>query len=145
MSPAPSTPGAGLPTSMIVPALPARLDHIQEQGRWFEARAKGRTSDAIRSGVYWGHAGALKEVIAQICRQQEELRSVGFQPTPQRLKAAATKPTADSPWLLLTGGGAPFLASVFPTVPQVPSLALHGLVLAAWRHFIEPPTTPAAS
>lgn len=84
--------------------------------------AAGRnTSDAIRSGVYWGHTGALKEVISQICRQQ-------LLPAP-----SWDLPESDpqSPWLLLTGGGAPFLEPVFPFVQQVPSLALYGLVLVA--------------
>jgi len=82
--------------------------------------AAGRnTQDAIRSGVYWGHAGALKEVIQQICRQH------AFAP-PQWDR---TEQDETSPWLLLTGGGAPFLAPVFPQVRVVPSLALYGLIL----------------
>lgn len=87
--------------------------------------AAGRnTSDAIRSGVYWGHAGALKEVITQICRQH----SLPL-PSWDRPDSAA-----NAPWLLLTGGGAPFLEPVFPQVRQVPSLALHGLVIVARNH-----------
>lgn len=82
------------------------------------------TSDAIRSGVYWGHAGALKEVVLQICRQQSL-------PVPDWDDARPAK--ANAPWMLLTGGGAPFLEPVFPAVQQVPSLALHGLVLTARR------------
>jgi type III pantothenate kinase len=84
--------------------------------------AVGRnTADAIRSGIYWGHAGALKEVITQICRQQGLAAPHWDQ----------NDHAADSPWLLLTGGGAPFLEPVFPLVRQVPSLALSGLVLVA--------------
>jgi len=85
--------------------------------------AVGRnTSDAIRSGIYWGHAGALQQVITQICRQQSL-------PVPKWDEPDSSDPQA--PWLLLTGGGAPFLKPVFPAIPQVPSFALHGLVLAA--------------
>ncbi len=87
--------------------------------------ATGRnTSDAIRSGIYWGHAGALKEVVTQICRQ----RSLTVPESEHSSKSSTT------PWLLLTGGGAPFLTPVFPGVRQVPSLALHGLVLVTRGH-----------
>lgn len=81
------------------------------------------TADAIRSGIYWGQVGALKELVLQICRQLSL-------PAP-RWDASPAEP--GSPWLLFTGGGAPFLEPVFPGVPQVPSLALHGLVLIARR------------
>ena len=84
--------------------------------------AVGRhTADAIRSGVYWGHVGALKEVVTRICEQH----GLPF-PDWQRPDFGG-----ESPWLLLTGGGAPFLEPVFPHVRQVPSLALSGLVLVA--------------
>ena len=84
--------------------------------------AAGRnTYDAIRSGVYWGHAGALKEVAAQMCRQR------GLEPPDWDRPAHSPA----SPWFLLTGGGAPFLGPVFPDVPCMPSLALYGLVLSA--------------
>lgn len=84
--------------------------------------AVGRnTADAIRSGVYWGHAGALKEVMSQMCRE----RSLSC-PKWDELESDSA-----SPWLLLTGGGAPFLQPVFPDVQQVPSLALYGLVIVA--------------
>jgi type III pantothenate kinase len=85
------------------------------------------TSDAIRSGVYWGHAGALKELVAQICGQHSL-------PIPRW-----DQPQDDSaaPWLLLTGGGAPFLAPVFPTIRQMPSLALYGLAVVARRRCVQ--------
>ncbi len=84
--------------------------------------ALGRnTADAIRSGIYWGQVGALKELVIQICRQQSL-------PAPAFDTASHDR---QSPWLILTGGGAPFLEPVFPGIPQVPSLALHGLVLIA--------------
>lgn len=84
--------------------------------------AAGRnTYDAIRSGVYWGHAGALKEVVTQICRQHGMTVPDWHGPHDE----------PSSPWLLLTGGGAPFLALEFPDVECVPSLALYGLVIAA--------------
>jgi type III pantothenate kinase len=84
--------------------------------------AVGRnTNDAIRSGVYWGHAGALKEIVAQICRERDL-------PLPG---CRGEHGDSAAPWLLLTGGGAPFLEPVFPGIQQVPSLALHGLAIVA--------------
>jgi type III pantothenate kinase len=85
----------------------------------------GRPPSAAHcSGGDLGGAGALKEVITQICRQQAL-------PLPSWDRPDSH---ANAPWLLLTGGGAPFLEPVFPHVRQVPSLALHGLVIVARNH-----------
>lgn len=89
------------------------------------------TADAIRSGIYWGQVGALKELVLQICRQLS--------------LPVAGEDDRGTPWLLLTGGGAPFLEPVFPGIPQVPSLALHGLVLIARRQGIGRGPTAASS
>lgn len=82
--------------------------------------ALGRnTRAALRSGIYWGQVGAIRELIrglSAVCAEN----------------AGGEHPPHSPPWLLLTGGGAPWLASQFPGVRQIPSLALHGLVLTAW-------------
>jgi len=67
------------------------------------------TREALRSGIYWGQVGAVRELIARI-------------------------DGAPAPWLVLTGGGAAWLSPQFPDAPVVPSLAMHGLVLTAWRN-----------
>uniref|UniRef100_A0A7C4QU77 Type III pantothenate kinase n=1 Tax=Schlesneria paludicola TaxID=360056 RepID=A0A7C4QU77_9PLAN len=77
------------------------------------------TRGALRSGIYWGQVGAIRELIGAFCTAQ------GL-PSPWGASAAL------SPWLLFTGGGAPWLSVQFPGVRQIPSLALHGLVLTAW-------------
>jgi type III pantothenate kinase len=69
------------------------------------------TRDALRSGIYWGQVGAVRALVEQLSR-------------------AADRP----PWLVLTGGGAAWLATQFPEVPTVPSLAMHGLALTAWHN-----------
>ena len=71
------------------------------------------TGEAIRSGLFWGQLGAIKELIAQL--------SQSAIPNPQ------------SPIVLLTGGGAKLLAPQFPNAKWEPHLALQGLVLVAQR------------
>ena len=75
------------------------------------------TREAMRSGIYWGQVGAIRQLVESLC----ETRGM------------------TSPCLLLTGGGATWLGAQFPSVRIVPSLAMHGLVLTAWR-FEEPHT-----
>lgn len=77
------------------------------------------TEAALRAGIFWGQVGAVRQLIAELCRRE------GC-PAPE-------SPDAQAPWLLLTGGGASWLASQFPFAPHVPSLAMYGLVLAAWQ------------
>lgn len=77
------------------------------------------TEAALRSGIFWGQVGAVRQIIAELCRVAEC-------PVPDSTDERA-------PWLLLTGGGASWLASQFPAAPHVPSLAMYGLVLAAWQ------------
>lgn len=67
------------------------------------------THAAISSGLYWGHVGAVKELL-------------------QRMIGAADAP----PLLLLTGGAAPLLKPHLPAdVRHEPHLALQGLTLVA--------------
>lgn len=79
------------------------------------------TREALRSGIYWGQVGAIRQLVAVLAAQL----------TPPSAGPARAQPSA--PWLLLTGGGAAWLATQFPDAPQVPSLAMHGLVLTAWH------------
>lgn len=67
------------------------------------------TREALRSGIYWGQVGAVRELIARLSLNAEA-------------------------WIVLTGGGAAWLSPQFPTAPVVPSLAMHGLVLTAWQN-----------
>jgi type III pantothenate kinase len=68
------------------------------------------TRDALRSGIYWGQVGAIRQLV-QLLSERHGIAA---------------------PWLLLTGGGAPWLGAQFPDVRQIPSLAMHGLALTAW-------------
>lgn len=69
------------------------------------------THAAIRSGLYWGHVGAVKELL-------------------NRMVGAASS----APLVLLTGGAAPLLKPHLPaSVRHEPHLALQGLALIARR------------
>lgn len=85
--------------------------------------APGRnTREAIRNGLFWGQVGAIRELVGQICLQRN-----------LRLPEFGRVNNDDSPWLVLTGGGAPVLSSQFPELLTLPSLGMHGLVLTAWK------------
>jgi type III pantothenate kinase len=81
------------------------------------------TREAIRNGLFWGQVGAIRELVLQICRQQE-LREPDF---------TGANDAAESPWMILTGGGGPVLSAQFPGFLALPSLGMHGLVLTAWK------------
>lgn len=70
------------------------------------------TRAAIRSGLFWGQLGAIKELIARLASVEKE-------------------PGEPPPLLLLTGGGAGLLAPELPAACVEPHLALQGIVLAA--------------
>lgn len=77
--------------------------------------ALGReTTAAIKSGIYWGQLGAVKEVAA-------------------RLTAELLGPTEPLPPLFLTGGGAPLLTANWSAARHEPYLALEGLVMTAMQ------------
>lgn len=65
------------------------------------------TRDAISSGLFWGHVGAVRELI--------------------QLLSDRNSPIA--PLVLLTGGGAKLLAEQFPAARWEPHLSLQGLIL----------------
>ncbi|WP_197439628.1 type III pantothenate kinase [Calycomorphotria hydatis] len=66
------------------------------------------THSAIRSGLYWGGVGAVKELVQQLC---------------------GTFP--ETPMIILTGGAAPRLLPHLPNVQHYPQLALQGLTITA--------------
>lgn len=102
-------------------ALP--LIPVQELGGELPVAPGRNTREAIRSGLFWGQVGAIRELVVQTCRQQQ-LPEPDFR---------GDRDSADSVWMILTGGGGPVLASQFPGLLFVPSLGMHGLVLTAWQ------------
>jgi type III pantothenate kinase len=69
------------------------------------------TEAAITSGLYWGHVGAVKELMRRLMHVDE---------------------VHHHPLLLLTGGAAPLLHPHLPTIVRdEPHLALQGLALVA--------------
>jgi len=70
------------------------------------------TREALRSGLFWGQLGAVRELVAQ-------------------LAAAHHEPV----FLLLTGGGASLLATHLENARCEPHLALQGLAIVADRLF----------
>jgi type III pantothenate kinase len=69
------------------------------------------TEAAITSGLYWGHVGAVKELMRRLMHVDE---------------------VHHHPLLLLTGGAAPLLHPHLPTIVRFePHLALQGLALVA--------------
>jgi type III pantothenate kinase len=70
------------------------------------------TRAAMQSGLRWGFAGAVRELV-------------------QRMTAETG--SAHSPRLVLTGGDGGLLTEMFPEARYFPSLAMHGLALCAWH------------
>lgn len=69
------------------------------------------TQAAITSGLYWGHVGAVKELMRRLMLAGDE---------------------HDEPLILLTGGAAPLLYPHLPTIVRhEPHLSLQGLAIAA--------------
>ncbi|MEW4489198.1 type III pantothenate kinase [Thalassoglobus sp. JC818] len=66
------------------------------------------TEDAMSSGLFWGHLGAIREVVSRV---QSELQG--------------------NPQLFLTGGALPILEPYFPEAICHPDLSLIGIVLTA--------------
>jgi len=76
------------------------------------------TRRAICSGLFWGHVGAVRELLARLNSELETFHADGEMPPPL---------------VILTGGGAPLLAEQFPKALRKPHLSLQGLVIAACR------------
>lgn len=70
------------------------------------------TTEALESGLYWGHVGAVRQLIEAIQRQAEPNH-------------------ATRPLVLLTGGASPMLRRHFPDARWEAGLCLQGLALAA--------------
>jgi len=70
------------------------------------------TAAALRSGLYWGLVGGVKELVA-------------------RLAETARETTSESPLLLLTGGASPLLLPHLPSAHHERHLTLQGLILSA--------------
>jgi type III pantothenate kinase len=87
----------------FVPTAALAQDDPQPLGR--------NTRDAIRSGLFWGHVGAVKEIVSRLASR-----------------------TNSEPSLLLTGGGAGLLAPhLGDRVEWTRHLQLQGMALAAAR------------
>jgi len=76
--------------------------------------AVGRnTTEALESGLYWGHIGAVRQLIETI------------------LNASASSTASSEPLILLTGGAAPVLRSHLVEAHWEAALCLQGLAIAA--------------
>ena len=71
------------------------------------------TTEALESGLYWGHVGAVKQLIETVHSEH---------PTP---------PGVPAPLVMLSGGAAPVLRPHLGSVSWEPALCLQGLALAA--------------
>ncbi|MEZ5943566.1 MAG: acetate and sugar kinases/Hsc70/actin family protein [Planctomycetaceae bacterium] len=76
-----------------------------------------QTTAAIESGLYWGHVGAVRELLF---RQRDRLTRID-------------KSKDRTPLVLLTGGASPLLVPHFSTAQHLPHLALQGLARVALR------------
>lgn len=76
------------------------------------------TRSALRSGLFWGQLGAVKELVARLSDVPE-------------LESALGKSAPSNPLLLLTGGGSALLAPHLPTAKIERHLSLQGLALSA--------------
>jgi type III pantothenate kinase len=102
----------------VLPLLP-----VQDLGGELPISPGRNTREALRNGLFWGQVGAIRELVRQLCRQPG-IREPDFN---------GDQDSADSPWMILTGGGGPVLSSQFPGLLLLPSLGMHGLVLTAWK------------
>ena len=103
----------------VLPLLP-----VQDLGGEPPVAPGRNTREAIRIGLFWGQIGAIREIVHQFCIQQR-LRPPDY---------SGDSDSADSPWLILTGGGGPVLSSQLPGLLLLPSLGMHGLVLTVWKN-----------
>ncbi|MFV0446071.1 MAG: type III pantothenate kinase [Planctomycetaceae bacterium] len=105
------------------------------------------TEAALRSGLYWGHVGAVRELVRRFMhratsdQQTSDQQKSGLQSPAQQTAARQSGgdvrgrhlgniTAAERPLVLLTGGAAPLLQSHLPSlVHSEPQLALQGLAL----------------
>jgi len=81
------------------------------------------TFQAIRSGVFWGQLGSVKELIA---RMTESIQHLGRS---ERQAACVQGQPAAKPSVVLTGGGGLLLAHHLPQARFEPHLSLQGLAV----------------
>lgn len=78
------------------------------------------TQQAIQSGIYWGHVGAVKELVARL--------------TEAGNASQTDLSAAEAPLIILTGGAAPMLRDhLTPSTRYEPHLVLQGMVLSIIR------------
>lgn len=103
----------------LIPLQPVLSAPPEDLGRNTEA--------ALRSGLYWGHVGAVRELVHRLMHRAaaDERRPVGEVAEPPGDLMAV-----DTPLLLLTGGAAPLLTPHMPSFCRhEPHLPLQGLAL----------------
>ena len=94
----------------LLPLIP--IDELHESE---PAPIGNETRSALRSGLFWGQIGAVRELVSRVNQ------SLGMPP-----ESEAT--------LILTGGGSELLRPYFPDAMHAPHLALQGLALAALQN-----------
>lgn len=100
------------------------MDAVLEDGG-IPAEIGRNTHAAMTSGLYWGHVGAVKELLLRLMHVARS----GDRPQP----VSGDRPQLE-PLVLLTGGAAPLLRPHLPgAVRSEPHLALQGLALVVAR------------
>lgn len=90
------------------------------------------TEAAMRSGLYWGHVGAVRELLRRLLHRGaiEQESASAPSPTTHLGNLAAD----ETPLVLLTGGAAPLLSPHLPSFTRVePHLPLQGLAILMRR------------
>lgn len=89
------------------------------------------TADAIRSGLYWGHVGAVRELLRQALHRGTQDQSALGASDERHLGNVSAEET---PLVLVTGGAAPLLLPHLPSFCRSePCLPLQGLALVVWE------------
>jgi type III pantothenate kinase len=86
----------------LLPLIP-----LEELGEAVPEAIGENTRAAMRSGLFWGQVGAVKELLAQQSRSLE----------------------SEDPLVLVTGGGGALLMRELPSARWLPHLSLQGLAL----------------
>lgn len=100
------------------------------------------TIDAVCSGLYFGHLGAIRELCDQMTRQLFRLTLPGDVHSPV---AGSTPSSGAHPVYYLTGGGAAVIHQDLNEYDWEPHLALQGLVLTYLNVIVGPDMKPESS
>jgi len=112
----------------LVPLEPSLVSPPDEVGRNTEA--------AIRSGLYWGHVGGVRELVRRLLHRCTVDSAAAGASTGRHLGNLSLDET---PLLLVTGGAAPLLLPHLPDFHRhEPHLPLQGLALVVWRSLESP-------